>query len=109
MIRVMARVRRRTSYGKEIYYILCLLFIVGFALFTIFGGGGFREFKKARLELEMHRNRSDAIKKENNERLRTIEQLKSDRSALERYARGKGYGKTGEIVQQVPDPPPEKK
>ncbi len=99
----MARSRRRTSHGKEVYYILCILFIVGFTLFTVLGSGGYRELKKARLELETHRIRSDALQKENLKRMQRIQQLKSDKDALEKYAREKGYGKTGEVVQQVPD------
>jgi len=103
--RYMARSRRRTSHGKEIYYILCIMFIVGFALFTIFGRGGYLELKKARLQLETHRDRVNALKQENEQRLDTIQQLKSDKGALEKYAREKGYGKEGEVVQQVPEPP----
>jgi len=112
----MVRSRRRTSHGKEIYYILCILFIVGFALFTIFGRVGYLELKKARLELETHRDRVNALKQENQQRLQTIQQLKSDKGTLEKYAREKGYGKEGEIVQQVPEeqappktPPPARK
>jgi cell division protein FtsB len=102
----MARRRRRTSHGKEIYYILCILFIVGFALFTIVGSGGYRELQKARLELETHKLRADALQQENRRRIQAIQQLKSDKAALEKYAREKGYGKAGEIIQQVPDTPP---
>jgi len=101
----MLRAKRRTSHGREIYYILCIMFIVGFALFTIFGHGGYLELKKARLELETHRNRADALKQENEQHRKTIQQLRSDKSALEKYAREKGYGKEGEIVQQVPEEP----
>jgi cell division protein FtsB len=99
----MARSKRRTSHGKEIYYILCIMFIVGFALFTILGHGGYLELKKARLELETHSNRADALKQENGQHRKTIQQLRSDKGALEKYAREKGYGKEGEIIQQVPE------
>lgn len=99
----MARSRRRTSHGKEVYYILCILFIVGFTLFTTFGSSGYRELTKARLELETHKMRTKALRQENSKRMQTIQQLKSDKGALENYAREKGYGKTGEVIQQVPD------
>jgi len=101
----MARSKRRRSHGKEIYYILCIIFIVGFALFSIFRRGGYLELRKARLELESHSARVEAIVQQNKERRRNINQLKSDKAALEKYAREKGYGKAGEVIQQVPDEP----
>ncbi len=102
----MAQAKRRRSHGKEIYYILCILSIVAGALFTILGPGGYLELRRARAELEIHRNRVETLQRENAERTETIEGLRSDKEALERYAREKGYGKKGEIIQQVPDEDP---
>jgi cell division protein FtsB len=105
----MGRMRRRSSHGKEIYYILCIVFILGCALLSVFGPGGYLELKKSRLELETYRERVNTLKDSNKERIQTIQALKSDRQALERYARQKGYGRTGEIIQQLPEEtPPEK-
>jgi cell division protein FtsB len=102
----MVRPKRKRSHGKEIYYILCILSIVGGALLTIFGPGGYLELRKARAELESHRNRVESLRQENRERRETIEQLRSDKEAIEKYAREKGYGKKGEIIQQVPEEGP---
>jgi cell division protein FtsB len=108
----MARPKRRRSHGKEIYYILCILSIVAGALFTIFGPGGFMDLRKSRVELETHRNRVEELRNENAQRMDAIERLRYDKEALENYAREKGYGKKGEIIQQVPEegpPSPPKK
>ena len=105
----MARPKRRRSHGKEIYYILCILSIVAGALLTIFGPGGYLELRKTRAELESHRSRVESLRQENRQRMETIQQLRSDREAIEKYAREKGYGKKGEIIQQVPEEEPEKR
>jgi cell division protein FtsB len=105
----MARPKRRRSHGKEIYYILCILSIVAGALLTIFGPGGYLELRKTRTELENHRSRVELLRQENRQRMETIEQLRSDKEAIEKYAREKGYGKKGEIIQQVPEEEPEKR
>ena len=105
----MTRPKRKRSHGKEIYYILCILSIVAGALLTIFGPGGYLELRKTRAELESHRDRVESLRQENRERRETIEQLRSDREAIEKYAREKGYGKKGEIIHQVPEEEPEKR
>ena len=102
----MARSKRRRSHGKEIYYILCILSIVAGALLTIFGPGGYLELRRARAELDSRRVRVESLREENRQRMETIQQLRSDREAIERYAREKGYGKQGEIIQQVPQEDP---
>jgi cell division protein FtsB len=102
----MVRPKRRRSHGKEIYYILCILSIVAGGLLTIFGPGGYLELRRTRAELEIHRSRVESLRQENGQRMETIRQLRSDKEAIEKYARDKGYGKKGEIIQQVPEEDP---
>ncbi len=104
----MARSRSRISHKKELYYILCIVALILILGFGIFGPGGYRELRKARLELQEQRSRVDGLKRDNNERKKSIEALRSDKGALEKYAREKGYGREGEIIQQLP-PEPERK
>ncbi len=98
----MARKKNRLSHKKEVYYILCILTLLVILLYSVLGPGGYRELQKARLELREQRVRVEKLKQSNNERMQSIEALRSDKEALEKYAREKGYGKEGEIIQQVP-------
>lgn len=95
----MAHSRGQLSYKKELYYILCIVALVVILLFTVLR---YRDLQKARLELQEQRMRVDEIKRDNQERMKSIEALRSDKDALERYAREKGYGKEGEIIQRLP-------
>ena len=104
----MAYRRNRSSHKKELGYILCIVAIILILLFSIWGPGGYRDLAKARLELQMKRERIENLKRSNYERMRSIESLRSDRDALEQYAREKGYGREGDIIQQLPEKPPEK-
>ena len=97
----MARFRKRHSYKKELYYICSIMAVVFILLFSFFGPGGYRDLQKARLELQDRRTRVDELKRENSERRQSIESLRSDKDALEGYARKKGYGKKGEIIQRL--------
>jgi cell division protein FtsB len=105
----MARSKNRISYKKEAYYILCIVAVLVILLFSFFGPGGYRDLQKSRLELQEQRIRVEQLERENSEHVRSIEKLRSDRNALEKYAREKGYGKPGEIIQQVPNPPESQK
>jgi hypothetical protein len=58
------------------------------------------------MELEMRRGRVDQLRKGNQSRLDRIQGLRSDPQTLERYAREKGYGRNGEIIQQLPEEVP---
>jgi cell division protein FtsB len=60
--------------------------------------------KKTRADLETHRARVKALELSNKARLDEIRNLRDDRETLEKYARQKGYGKKGEIIQQLPAP-----
>jgi cell division protein FtsB len=95
--------RSRPSHGKEIYYILCIVIVVIISLSSIWGPGGYLELRKAKQDLENQRNRVDALKKSNEDRMGSIQALRSDPETLEKRAREKGYGKSDEIVQQLPE------
>jgi cell division protein FtsB len=101
----MARSRKRLSYKKELYYIICIVVLLVVLGFSIFGPGGYRDLQKARLDLQEQRVRVEELKRKNYERMKSIEELRSSRDALEKYAREKGYGKEGEIIQQLPPDP----
>jgi cell division protein FtsB len=98
----MARSKRRNSYKKELYYIICIMVLLGVLLFSLFGPGGYRDLQKAQLELQEQRVRVEELKRKNFERMKSIEELRTNRGALEKYAREKGYGKADEIIQQLP-------
>ena len=99
----MPYLRNRPSHGKEIYYILCIVVVVVITLSSIWGPGGYLELKKARQDLEDQRNRVDDLKRSNQDRMQSIQALRSDPETLEKRAREKGYGKSDEIVQQLPE------
>jgi len=88
----MARSRSRISHKKELYYILCIIALILILGFSFFGPGGYRELRKARLELQEQRSRVEALKRDNNERRKSIEALRSDEEALEKYAGKKAMG-----------------
>ncbi|MBN2241577.1 MAG: septum formation initiator family protein [Acidobacteria bacterium] len=101
----MADKRFSLKHKKELYYISLILVVGGILLLGFAGPGGYLELKKARRELELQRARVENLRRSNAERLITIEALKSDKEAIERYARKKGYGRENEIVQQLPENP----
>jgi cell division protein FtsB len=94
--------RYRLSHKKELYYIFCIAALVIFLLFSFFGPSGYNELRKSQLELQAQRARVDELKRSNQERVKSIEALRSDQEALEEYARKKGYGREGEIIQHLP-------
>ena len=104
----MAHPKRRISHKKELYYISCILALVFILLVSFLGPGGYRDLQKARIHLQEQRERIDKLERDNNERRKSIEELQSDKEALEKYAREKGYGKTGDIIQRVPSESEEK-
>jgi cell division protein FtsB len=93
---------KRVSHGKEIYYILSIVVVVAVTLFSILSPGGYLEMKKVQADLEARRSRVDLLRRENQAKMESIQALRSSREALERYAREKGYGKKGELIQQLP-------
>jgi cell division protein FtsB len=101
--------KNRLSHKKEFYYILCIVALMVVLLFSLWGPGGYRDLAKARLQLQAHRENVEELKRSNYDKMRSIEALQSDKDALERYAREKGYGREGDIIQQLPDKPEKKK
>ncbi len=99
----MAHSRSRLSHAKEIYYIVCIVLLVVIGMFSVRGSGGYMEMTRLRRELESQRVRIEALKLSNQQRLESIQGLRSSKEALERLARQNGYGKEGEIVHQLPD------
>ena len=104
----MAYSKRRISHKKEVYYILCIIALLAVMSFSLFGPGGYRDLRKARIELQEQRVRVEELRRKNSERMKSIDELRSDKKALEKYAREKGYGKQGEIIQQLPPDSEEK-
>ncbi len=98
----MAQRRTRTSLAREIYYILCLVMFIVSALFAFWGPGGWRELKKAQMEMQVLRARVDSLDRQNKERLIQIHDLKSREDKIEEIARRDGFAQAGEIIQQVP-------
>lgn len=94
---------QRISHKKELYYILCIVAVVLILLFSFLGPGGYIELRKARLELQEQSARVEEIRRRNNEHRKTIEELRSNKDALEKHARRKGYAREDEIIQQLPD------
>jgi len=99
----MANKKHTLKYRKELYYIFLIMVVGGIFLLSFIGPGGYLELKKARLDLQLQGARVEELRRSNAERLQTIEELRSDREAIERYARKKGYGRENEIIQQLPE------
>jgi cell division protein FtsB len=99
----MAYSKRRTSHKKELYYIGCIVVLMAVLLLSFFGPGGYHDLRKARLEVQEQRVRVEGLKRSNYEHTQSIKALQSDKKVLEKYAREKGYGKQGEIIQQLPE------
>jgi cell division protein FtsB len=95
--------RYRLSYGKQLYYILCIVALAVILLFSFLGPRGYRDLKNARMELQAQRARVGDLQRRNRQHVKLIEALRNDKHALEEYARKKGYGRVGEIVQQLPE------
>ena len=101
----MANIKYSLKHKKELCYIFLITIVGGILLLSFVGPGGYLELKKARLELQLQRARVDALKRGNTERMKTIEELKTNKEAIERYARKKNYGRENEIIQQLPENP----
>lgn len=97
--------KNRLSHKKELYYILCIVAFIVIMLFSIWGPEGYHYLAKNQLQVQEQQQRVDELKRNNYERMRSIEGLRSDKDALEKHAREKGYGREGDIIQQVPDKP----
>ena len=99
----MANKKNTLKHRKELYYIFLIVVVGGILLLSIIGPGGYLELKKARLEYQLQRAVVEDLRRSNLERMQTIEALRSDQEAIERYAREKGYGRENEIIQMLPE------
>jgi len=107
----MASSKKRVSHAKEAFYIICIVIFLLIGLFSYMGPGGYLEMKKVQAELATQQTRVDALKQSKEDRLKSIEALGDDRKSdeeIERYLRQKGYGRKGEIIQEVPQPEPDR-
>ncbi len=101
----MTHSKRHTSHKKELYYLVCILSVLVILILSFMGPGGYRDLRRARLELQEQRMRVDRLTQENAERMLEIEKLRGDPNALEQYARKKGFGRPDEIIQTLPEKP----
>ena len=101
----MAYSKRRLSHKKELYYILCIVAVLAILLVSLFGPGGYQDLRRARLQLQEQHIRVDRLDRENSKRRKSIEKMRSDKYEIEKHAREKGYGREGEIIQQLPTEP----
>ena len=102
----MPRSRSRVSYAKQAFYVVCILGLLAVGLFSYFGPGGYREYKKVQAELSIQRARRDALANDRDQRVKSVDLLRNDMTTIESIARKKGYGKKGEIVEEIPLPEP---
>jgi cell division protein FtsB len=101
--------KKRVSHAREVFYIICIVIFLLIGLFTYVGPGGYMEMKRVQAELATHQERVEAQKQTKADRLKSIESLRDDRQndeEIERYLRERGYGRKGEIIQEVPKPDP---
>jgi len=103
----MVPTEKKSSLVKEAFCVLCILIALLIGLFSYLGPWGYREMKRSQAELEAERARVEALRKSNEERMRTINSLRNDKDAIESYARKKGYGRKGEIIQEAPQQQPD--
>lgn len=92
----------RAAYKRHLGYIAAIVAVLVAAVLSIIGPGGYLDVIRTRAELEEKRARVEELEQKNKEQLQLIQSLKSDRDALENYARQKGYGRRNEVIQQLP-------
>jgi cell division protein FtsB len=103
----MAHNRDRVTHAKELFYICCILVVLLIGLLSIVGPAGYIEMRKVQAELAAQTARVDALQKSIEHQANVVNALRNDEKAIEEYARQKGYGKKGEIIQEVPSREPE--
>jgi cell division protein FtsB len=97
----MARHRKSAHHLRELYYIVIILLVAVVATFSMWGPGGYTVLRKARAGLETHRALVESLRRSNSAHLMSVKALRSDRGAIERYAREKGYARRDELVQPL--------
>ena len=95
-------IKRILHFKFALVIIIIIVTLAAILTFGFWGPGGYRDLQKARRDLQMQKARVEDLKRSNSERMKSIEDLRSDKQALERYAREKGYGRNDEIIQQLP-------
>ncbi len=98
--------RNRIPYLKQAFYVACITLALLIGLLAYFGPGGYLELKRVQEEVAVHQQRVETLRNRNEERLQKIHRLREDPHAIEGYARKKGYGRKGEIIEEVPQPVP---
>jgi cell division protein FtsB len=101
----MAYSKNRPSHKRELYYIICIVSFIVIMLFSFLGPGGFRDLRRARADLKKRQQSVDELERSNQERRQYIEELRSNKDAMEGIARKRGYGREDEIIQQLPPEP----
>lgn len=96
------------GHKKELYYISLIVVVGAILLLSVFGPDGYLEMKKARQDMQRHQSIVNELQQSNAESLETINELKSDPAALERYIREQGYGRKNEIIERLPENPDRK-
>jgi len=104
----MANQKYSLKYKKELYCIFLIVILGGILLLSFMGPDGYFELKEARRKLQSQRALVDELERSNAERMKTIEELRSNREAIKRYALELGYGWENEIIQQLPENPDKK-
>jgi cell division protein FtsB len=101
----MAHRKKKVSHLRELFYVLFILAVVTFGLFSVWGPRGYFAMKKGQIELETHRARLAALEQRIDERAKTVQDLKSNRQKIEELARKQHYARPGEIILQTAPQP----
>jgi cell division protein FtsB len=104
----MAYNRNRNSRKKELYYVICIFLTAAILIFSFWGRHGYSELRQAQLRLQEQRKHVEDLRRSNEERRENIKRWNSDKDTQEEYIRRKFYGKTGEIIYQLPSQPEKK-
>jgi cell division protein FtsB len=97
----MAYAKKQPAYAKEIGYLLCIVIILTILLFSIFGPRGYKDLRRAKLDLQQQRARVEKLNRENQNLKASIEAFRSNKTVQEEYLRQKGYAREGEKIQRL--------
>jgi cell division protein FtsB len=93
--------KKRAAYTKEIGYLLCIVIILVILVVSIFGPRGYKDLRRAKLDLQQQRARVEQLERENRNLKASIEAFLSNKTVQEEYLRQKGYGREGEKIQRL--------
>jgi cell division protein FtsB len=97
----MAHRKKKVAHLRELFYVLFILAVVTFGLFSVWGPRGYFAMQKAQIELETHRARLAVLEQRIDERAKTVQDLKSNKQKIEELARRQHYARPGEIILQT--------